>query len=141
MIVTAYTDAESVAAAWLATTQVAPLVTRPDGGLSIYKAMPTGAPLPAVVLSRVGGAPRPQSDVPEDLVRLSFDCWGRSRSESVTVAAALVAACEGLGEAGGYVADTGRLAAAEVVSWVWAPDPRSDTPRYVVDALFSAVVG
>lgn len=142
-VVTAYADVESAVVAWLATTPVAPLVTRAgDGGLNIYRAMPTSAPLPAVVVNRVGGGPRARSDVPEDVARLSFDCWGSSRADAIAVATALVAACENLAETGTYVTGDGtaRLVAAEVVLWLWSPDPNSDTPRYVVDALFSTLV-
>jgi hypothetical protein len=135
-----YADVENLVKQWLATTSVAPLVTRTvDSGLSIFLAMPPSAPLPAVVLYRVAGAPSPGKDLPEEATRLSFDCWGRSRAEAGAIARALMAELETLARVGGYDSGDARLAAAEVINVVWLPDPESDTPRYVVDATVTTV--
>jgi hypothetical protein len=87
----------------------------------------------------VGGAPRRRKDLPEDMPRVSFDCWGNSRAEAAGIAEALIGEIESLGPAGGYVHDGLHLYAAEVATWLWLPDPNTDTPRYVVDALFTTV--
>jgi Protein of unknown function (DUF3168) len=134
-----YATVEPAIKAWLGVTSLAPLLTRPDGGLSIYLAMPPASPLPSVILTRVGGGPHPRKDLPEDRPRISFDCWGTSRDQAAAVAGALVSECESLAPAGGHEFDGVCLLAAEVVTWLWLPDPNTDTPRYVVDALFTTV--
>lgn len=141
MKVVAYADVETLTKLWLLTTSVAPLVTRPDGGVSIYLAMPAASPVPSVILSRVGGGPRARKDIPEDVARISFDCWGNTRVQSMAVAEAVLGECESLARTGSYTVGDSHLLAAEVTGWVWVPDPNSDIPRYVVDALFTAVRG
>lgn len=137
----AYSDVETLVQRWLKTTTVAPHLTRTDGGINIFKAMPKAAPLPSMVLTRVGGAPARRSDLGEDVARISCECWAASRDVAASVAMSLVAELETLAPAGGFVDGPARLAAAETLSWLWLPDPASDTPRYVVDALVTAVTG
>lgn len=140
MSVIIYATVEPAIKAWLGTTTLAPLVTRTDGGLSIYLAMPPASPKPSVILTRVGGGPRARKDLPEDQARISFDCWGNSRAEAADVAGAVASECESLAQSGGYCHDSGVcLLVAEVAGWLWLPDPNTDTPRYVVDALFTTV--
>lgn len=135
-----YVDAEAVVVEWTLTTAVVPLITRSGGGVNLFRAMPVGAPLPALIVSRVGGGPRTRSDVPEDVARMSYQCWAAKRSDAAAIAVAVVSACDSLSQLGGFVAANGaRLVAAEVLTWFWSPDPESDTPRFVVDALFSTV--
>lgn len=140
-MISAFYDTETLIRDWLTSTAVAALVTRGDGGISIFKAMPLGAPIPSVVLSRVGGGPKAGSDMGEDIARISFACWAGDRNSAVQLSRELVAACENLAPQGGYATVSARLAAAEVVSWMWLPDPASDVPRYVVDALFTTIPG
>lgn len=138
----AFTDVETLVQRWLKASALAAVyLTRPDGGISIYKAMPKASPLPSIVLTRVGGAPAPHSDVGEDVARISFDCWAASREVAVDLAMILAGELEMLAPMGGYVDGLSRLAVAEVVSWIWLPDPASDTSRYVVDALVTAITG
>jgi hypothetical protein len=139
MAIGAYLDVEVLVKSWLATTPVAALVPRAGGGFHIYQAMPIGAPLPSVIVSRVGGAPARRSDVPADVARISMDIFAASRPLAVAIAQTLVAAVENLAQTGAYVTGSSRLEAGEVVSWIWLPDPTSDTARYVVDGLFTAV--
>ena len=139
MTVFIYADVEGLVKAWLSTTDVAPLVTRPDGGQSIYMAMPAAAPIPAVVLTRVGGGPRPRSTVPEDAARMQFNCWGKTRAQAGEISRTLMSALESLAPNGGFVSGDARLAAAEVLSVLWLPDPESDTARYIVDARITTV--
>jgi hypothetical protein len=140
--VASYGDVAGAVNEWLATTSVAALVTRAsDGGLSIWQAMPTDAPLPSVVTSRVGGGPTPGSDLPEDTARISHQCWGSARSQARALAIALVGEAESLARNGtGFTAADGTvLMAAEVLLMMWLPDPDSDTPRYIVDAVYVAL--
>lgn len=139
MALTVYPDTEALVKTWLAGTPVADLVRRPDNGLNIFEAMPLSSPLPAVVLSRVGGAPDRNSDVPVDIARISFDCWAATRAQARQIAGALASAAVNLSEHGGYESGTARLYVAEIVGWVWLPDPQADMPRYIVDALFTAI--
>lgn len=125
-----YVDAEDIAKAWLLTTSVAPLVNN-----KVFMAMPTGAPLPSLILSRVGGAPPAGSDVPEDLARISFDCFAATRPQAKEIAKALVSELESLAYLGPVDTPAGRLETAQCLSWLWFPDPVSDTPRYIIDAL------
>lgn len=139
MAIAAYLDIEGLVKAWLATTPVAALVARPGGGHHIYQAMPVGAPLPSVIVQRVGGGPARRSDVPADVARITCHCWAATRPDAVAIAQAVTAAIQNLAETGGFTSGSSRLVAGEVVSWVWIPDPQSDTPRYVVDGLITAV--
>jgi hypothetical protein len=134
-----YADAEALTKAWALTTSVAPLLTRGDGGVSIFMAMPTSAPVPALVMHRGGGGPRARKDLPEDAVRMQFDCWGKTRTQAGDICRALVAELETLTRDGGFSVGDARLAAAEVTNVFWLPDEESDTPRYIVDALLIAM--
>lgn len=137
-----YTDVETLTVTWLKTRGLATMyLTRTDGGINVFKAMPKASPLPSIVLSRVGGGPRRRSDVPEDVARISFNCWAATRDAAVDISLMLVDDLETLGPFGGFTDGASRLVAAETVSWIWLPDPEGDTPRYVVDALVSAVTG
>jgi len=132
-------DAENGAKTWLHATEVAPLVTH-AGRVHIYLAMPTAAPVPSLICSRVGGAVSAAKHLPTDRARLSFDCWGTSRAQAQQISARLVSELDMLGPRGGYtIPGEITLATADIISWLWLPDPRADTPRYVVDALITAL--
>lgn len=134
-----FADAEPLCKAWALTTSVAALVTRPDTGVSIYLSMPSSAPVPALVITRVGGAPRARADLPQDAARMQFDCWGKSRAQAAAICHALISELDSLARAGGFSDGDARLAAAEVISMLWLPDPQSDTPRYVVIAVVTTL--
>lgn len=134
-----YADVESFVKGWLLTTSVAALVTRADNGVSVYMAMPTGAPVPAVILTRVGGGPTARKDLPEETARMTFTCWGRTRAQAGTIARAVTVECESVARMPGYTAGGTTLAAAHVSRVFWLPDPDSDTARYIVDATFITV--
>jgi hypothetical protein len=134
-----FPDIETLVQNWLGYTSVAALVRRTDGGLNIYQAMPNSSPLPAVVLSRVGGAPSRRSNVPTDTARISFDCWAATRAEAREIAAAVVAESQNLSEYGGFTLPPNILYVGEVTTFLWLPDRNSDTARYVVDVLFTAI--
>lgn len=129
-----FVDAEDVVKAWLLDTTIAPLVTW-GGKTHIYQGMPTGSPMPSVILTRVGGAPSRSSTVYEDNARISFSCWARNRPAAKEIARVLVSEIESISHSSAVVTAFGRLDAAETISWLWLPDPEADLPRYVVDAL------
>lgn len=139
MSLATYGDIEALVKTWLGFTAVAALVRRTDGGLNIFEAMPLSSPLPAVVLTRIGGVGDPRSDVPVDEARIQFDCWAATRTEAKKIASVLAAECANLAETGGFTLGADLLYVAEVVGWVWLPDRQSDTARYVVDARFTAL--
>lgn len=138
MSLVVYANVETLTRSWLAGTSVGTLVQRSGGGTNVFLAMPTSSPLPAVVVSRVGGGPT-SSELPEDVSRLSFQCWGTSRPQVSDIAYALMGELDSLSRLGGYTSGNATLAAAEVLSLLWLPDPESDTARYVVDALMTSV--
>jgi len=134
-----YADTETTVKTWLLTTSVAPLLLRPDGGYSIYNAMPAKSPIPALVAFQVTGGPRSRKDLPEQQVRMQFDCWGKTRLQAGDIARALIAECEDCARTGGRVINGVYLGAAVTQTMRWLPEPDSDTPRYIVDALITTV--
>lgn len=134
-----YADVENAVKQWLLGTDVAFYVQRDDGGYSVFLAMPKGAPVPAVVITLVSGGPTPRADLPTLSARLQFDAWGRTRDQAGTVARTLVAELESLARTGFYTDGSNNILSAEVLSMRWLPDPDSDTPRYIVDALITTV--
>ncbi len=133
-----YGHVESAVQAWLAGTAVAPLVQRSAGVYSIYLAMPPAAPNPAIILRLIGGGPRARKDLPETRYGVSFTCYGRSRDEASLIARTLAGELINLGVPGVIAAGV-YLGAAEITGMHWFPDPDSDTPRYIVDALITTV--
>jgi hypothetical protein len=129
-----FAPTEVTVAEWLATTTVAPLVSS-----AIFNAMPKGAPLPAVVLFQVTGGPAVAKDLPEQQARIQFDCWAAKRSEARNVALQLASELDNLQREGGVVVSGVYLAATSVPTIRWLPDPDSDTPRYILDALITTV--
>lgn len=134
-----YADTEAIIKTWLYTTQVAPLLLRGDGGYSIYNAMPAKSPIPALIAWQVTGGPAARKDLPEQQVRMQFDCWGLSRLQAGDIARTLIGELEGLARGGGDIISGVYLGAAATQAMRWLPDPDSDTPRYIVDALITTV--
>lgn len=128
-VIRSFVDSEDVVKEWLLTTSVAPLVTN-----KIYLAMPKGAPLPSVTLSRVGGTSIPGSDIPLDAARISFHVWAANRPQAKSIKLALLNEIESLGYQPEYVGSQGRIKYGELLSDIWFPDPDDDIPRYIVDA-------
>jgi hypothetical protein len=124
-------DAEDVAKSWLMTTSVAPLVNG-----KIFLAMPKGSPNPCVLLSRVGGAPPASSTTNEDVARISFTIYAPSRPAAKQIATALATELSSIYEGNPISTPSGVLDVGEIISWLWSPDPKSDTPRYIIDANF-----
>lgn len=136
-----YGDVEQVVKAWLrATPAVADLVPLPGGaGPAIFNAMPTSAPNPVILAELVAGGPSPREDLPCADYRITFDVYGRTRAEAAGVTYALVGVLESLARDGSWDDGTTTVYAANVVLMRWFPDPDSDTPRYIVDALITTV--
>lgn len=124
---------------WLLTTTVAQMVPRPDGGIAIFNAMPKNYTLPSVALFQVTGGPTPLKDLPEQLARIQFDCWASTRSEARNIALQIAAELDNIQRNGGPVINGVYLGATSVPTLRWLPDPDSDTPRYIVDALITTV--
>jgi len=135
----AYADTETVVKTWLLSSDVAPLLLRSDGGYSIYNAMPPKAPIPALVMFQVAGGPRTRKDLPEQQVRMQFDCWGKTRKEAGDIARTLIGELENCALTGGRVIGGVYLGTAVTQMMRWLPEPDSDTPRYIVDALITTV--
>lgn len=136
----AYADVDLLVREWLtATPAVASLVPTTSGGVAIYQAPPSTPPAKLIVAKRIGGSPVVRSTVPSDRARIQFDCWATKRPDAAQISVAITEAVENLGPRGGFLNPTGRLTTGEVVSWLWLPDPVSDKPRYVVDALLIAL--
>lgn len=113
-------DAEDIALAWAKTIM---------GSVKCFL-QAEGNPLPRIQLSRVGGAP---NDV-ADLARISFLVLAATRPQAKEHAKTLLGELLSLAYTGPVSTPKGVLEAAEVVSWIWFPDPVSQLPRYIIDA-------
>lgn len=134
-----FPSTETTVKTWLATTTVAALVTRPDGGINVFTAMPKGAPLPCIVLFQVSGGPSALKDLPEQQARIQFDCWATTRDEARNISSQLCSELDNLQRSVGPVINGVYVAATTVPQVRWLPEPDSDTPRYIVDALITTV--
>jgi hypothetical protein len=124
---------------WL-TTATATNNTRVKAGSNIYLAMPKANPRPVLLIRLVGGAPGRRADLPLSKYRIQFDCIAASRTAAADLMLALIGDLEALARDGnGFVAAGMYLGAAEVLLMRWQPDPDSDVPRYIVDALITTV--
>lgn len=83
--------------------------------------------LPEVVLQRVGGT--------DEEALIQFDCWADTKAAAATLSADLATALTGLAS---YDHVGIRLHAAVWLGTRWLPDSVSDTPRYIVEATFTA---
>lgn len=135
-----FADTETVIKTFLLGATVAPLLKRTtDGGYSIYNAMPPAAPVPALIAFQVTGGPEPDADLPVQRVTIQFDCWGKTRQQAGDIARTLLADLEWLARTGGKVIGGVYLGSAVIQNMRWLPEPDSDTPRYIVDALITTV--
>jgi hypothetical protein len=134
-----FADTETVIKTFLLNSGVAPLLKRTDGGTSIYNAMPSASPVPALIAFQVSGGPVQRKDLPEQQTRIQFDCWGKTRVQAGDIARTLMSELEWLGRTGGTVIGGVYLGTAIIQSMRWFPEPDSDTPRYIVDALITTV--
>lgn len=81
-----------------------------------------------VVLERVSGS--------DDECLIQFSVWAASKVAAATTAAALATAADALGR---YVHGSTLLLGAAVSNpGRWLPDEESNTPRYIVEVVFTA---
>jgi len=134
-------NTEILVKTWLrASAALAAMVPLPGGvGPAIFLAMPKGAPNPCILISQVSGGPSLRKDIPEQVARISFDVYGPNRTDASAIAVALMELLHNLGSDGSYSDGLATIFAADVVGFRWQPDPDSDTPRYIVDALITTV--
>ncbi len=136
----AYVDVEKVVKTWLVGNSVGAGLQKADGTYPIYiGGLAKSNPNPALVLFLVDGGPSAGRDLPEQTSRIQFDCWGTSRVQSESIARALIIELDQISRYGGLLVGDTYLAAASNPKARWLPDPQSDTPRYVVDALLITV--
>lgn len=133
-----YTVPEPAIKTWLLTTSVAPLVTV-AGKVNIYMAMPKSAPKPVILIALVGGGPTLRADLPVSRYRIQFDVIGDTRAQAATITGQLLGELGTLG-ATGFTDGAIVLGAADTLGVRWLPDPDSDVPRYIVDALIATVL-
>jgi len=98
-------------------------------GARIYVgALPLGSTLPALAISRVGGG-MGDTDT-EDLALVQVEAWAGGGAAAETLITTVVAA---MGSAPPMTALTvsTQLMGAALNSLVWAPDPDTDTARYI----------
>lgn len=93
----------------------------------VFFGVSNDAAMPQVVLSRIAG--------PDDRCLIQFDAWAETKAAAAALAADLAAAADALTR---YTHETTLLLGARVESVRWQPDEKSDNPRYVVDATFTA---
>lgn len=138
-----YIDAESFVKEWLkATPAVASLVPLPRNlGPAIFLAMPKIAPNPVILCSMITGGPASRKDLPEQASRMSFDVIAPTRDLARTITLALIELFENTqrGVLPLWSDGVTSLLNVQTLSTRWLPDPDSDTPRYVVDALITTV--
>ncbi|MFA5517425.1 MAG: hypothetical protein WDA20_14195 [Desulfuromonadales bacterium] len=115
-----WVDVESAVRAWL--RQALPSL---DG--RAFFGFSNDAPLPQVVLTRITG--------PDDRCVVQFDCWAETKAGAAVLAADVATAIDVLAR---YVDGETVLHAARIEGIRWQPDIESDTPRYVVEATFTA---
>lgn len=114
------------------------------GNRIFFGAPRNGAPTTAFATVRRVAGQDDLSEAPLDLSQLQIDCWGQKATQgpggSKASANALRAAVRGaLREIRGTTTQGSTvLYGANVIGDVWAPDPESDRPRYVVTAEVTA---
>lgn len=124
---------------------------RADSGVSalvgtrvFFGAPRNGPPSTAfATVQRVGGGDDP-SEAPLDLPLIQIDCWGQaasqgpggSKASAHSLRAAVRAALREIRTTTAQGSTV--LYGANVIGDVWAPDPASDRPRYVLTAQVTA---
>ena len=80
-----------------------------------------------IVLFRIAG--------PDDRCLIQFDVWASTKAGAAELAAELATAADAMSR---YEHEGVLLHGASVLSSRWQPDFESDTPRYIVEAVFTA---
>ena len=118
-----WVDVESAVRAWAREA-----LSALDG--RVFFGASNDAGMPQVVLSRITG--------PDDRCLIQFDAWAETKAAAAALAAEMATAADALGR---YAHEDTVLLGARVESVRWQPDAESDTPRYVVEATFTASAG
>jgi hypothetical protein len=101
-----------------------------DAGFTAFFGTNNNGTFPQVIVQRIAG--------PDDNVLIQFDVWGGAgagKKQAADEAARLASALTGLAS---FDHDGVRLHDATWTSTRWLPDPVSDRPRYIVEAVFFA---
>jgi len=98
------------------------------GARTYVGALPLGAPLPALVIARVGGGMAGTDTYDHALVQV--EAWAAGGAAAESLIATVVAALGTAPEMTALTA-TAQLMGADLNALVWAPDPDTDTPRYI----------
>jgi hypothetical protein len=121
-----FADVEAACRTWLRSAGS-------SAGARVYFNVPDKDPTgPWVTVNRVGGGPLQGTDAPTDAARVSFSCWGGTKFQAQQLSAEVSSAVFALKF--GDTMGSSICCAAELLSVLWAPDPVSNTPRYLVDA-------
>lgn len=109
---------------WLRTEDA---ITDLVDGRTYANGLPDNVPLPALVITRLGGGP----SLPIDIGLYQFDCWASTGSGAQALVNALVQLLYSTpsGTPAGSVTFGG---AADDPEILWQPDDLGNTPRYVV---------
>jgi len=120
---------------WL---RVQPAVVALVGTRTYLGALPLNSTLPALVVWRAGGG---HDGATMDSAMLQLEAWAASGAQAealMTTAVAVLGSAPGLLD----LTPTARLGGARLNAMMWAPDPDTDTARYVatldVDVLASS---
>jgi Protein of unknown function (DUF3168) len=133
-----YGPVDEAVKAWLKDPAISDVAATTGG--RVYLAMPKSAALPVLLVNLIGGGPAPRGDLPLSRYRFSFDAVATDRATASAIARALLADLDTLGrDEPGYIANGVYLGGADILGMRWQPDPDSDTPRYIVDALITTV--
>ena len=109
---------------WL---RAASAVTALVGTRTYLGALPLGSPLPALVVSRVGGG---MDGYTYDAAMIQVEAWAASGSQAETLITAAVTVLASAPEATALNASA-QLMGARLNALLWFPDPDTDIPRYI----------
>jgi len=108
---------------WL---RAAPAVVALVGTRTYLGALPLGSPLPALVVSRVGGG---MDGYTYDAAMIQVEAWAASGSQAETL---ITTAVTVLGsQLPTVLSPSAQLMGARLNALLWYPDPDTDIPRYI----------
>lgn len=105
------------------------------------RAMGNEASFPCVTVFKISSVSQSSGEVILDSARLQFDCWGPLKKRSAATAVMLAVKNLLNSVTRGTVLRSGiRAAETYGITDLWFPDPRTDRPRYIVDAVCMASI-
>lgn len=96
-------------------------------GRRVFFGVDNNAAMPQIAMSRISG--------PDSACLIQFDCWAKGKAAAAALAAELATAADELSR---YEHEGVLLHGADPFDLSWQPDEESNTPRYVVQVLFTA---